>query len=89
MPTWCRRSIICTVESAGLENAIRDSVSLGGDADTLTYITSSIAEALTGNWLRLMHALGQGKTNTANSFFATLEAAVQHRLGDVAFAEPD
>lgn len=41
-------AIICALESTSLEDAIRNAVSLGGDADTLACIAGSIAEALHG-----------------------------------------
>ena len=41
-------AIIAFLESTGFEDAIRNAVSLGGDCDTLTCITGSIAEAFYG-----------------------------------------
>lgn len=45
----CQRTvpeaIICFLESADFEDAIRNAISIGGDSDTLAYITGSIAEA--------------------------------------------
>lgn len=41
-------AIIAFLESTGFEDAIRKSISLGGDADTLAAITGSIAEAFYG-----------------------------------------
>lgn len=41
-------AIIAFLESANFTDAIRNAVSLGGDADTLTCITGSIAEAFYG-----------------------------------------
>ena len=41
-------AIIAFLESTDFEDAIRNAVSLGGDADTLTCITGSIAEAFYG-----------------------------------------
>lgn len=41
-------AIIAFLESTGFEDAIRCGVSLGGDSDTLTAITGSIAEAAYG-----------------------------------------
>jgi len=41
-------AIIAFLESADFEDAIRNAVSLGGDSDTLTAITGSIAEAAYG-----------------------------------------
>ena len=56
-PTYCHKescqetvpeAIIAFLESTGFEDAIRTAVSLGGDCDTLTCITGSIAEAFYG-----------------------------------------
>lgn len=48
----CQRSvpeaIVCFLESASFEDAVRNAVSLGGDADTQGAITGSIAEAYWG-----------------------------------------
>ncbi len=48
----CRRTvpeaITCALESSSLEDAIRNAVSLGGDADTLAAIAGAVAEGLHG-----------------------------------------
>ena len=48
----CQRSvpeaIVCFLESTSFEDAVRNAVSLGGDADTQGAITGSIAEAYWG-----------------------------------------
>ena len=41
-------SIICALDSESYEDAVRNAVSLGGDADTLGAITGSIAELIHG-----------------------------------------
>ena len=41
-------SITCALESVSVEDAIRNAISLGGDADTQAAIAGSIAEALHG-----------------------------------------
>lgn len=41
-------AIICFLESSGFEEAIRNAVSLGGDADTMACITGAIAEPFYG-----------------------------------------
>jgi ADP-ribosylglycohydrolase len=41
-------AIVCALEADGYEDAIRNAISLGGDADTLACITGGIAEALQG-----------------------------------------
>lgn len=48
------QAIIAFLESTDFEDAIRNAISLGGDSDTLTAITGSIAEAAYGipNWIK-------------------------------------
>jgi ADP-ribosylglycohydrolase len=41
-------AIVCALEATDYEDAVRNAVSLGGDADTLACITGGIAEALFG-----------------------------------------
>ena len=41
-------AIVCALEADSYEDAIRNAISLGGDADTLAAITGSIAEAMFG-----------------------------------------
>jgi len=41
-------AIICFLEATGYEDAIRNAISLGGDADTLACITGGIAQAFYG-----------------------------------------
>jgi len=41
-------SIICAIEAGSYEDAIRNAISLGGDADTLAAISGGIAEAMFG-----------------------------------------
>ena len=41
-------SVVCFLESTSYEDAVRNAVSLGGDADTLACITGGIAEAFYG-----------------------------------------
>ena len=41
-------SIICAIEAESYEDAIRNAISLGGDADTLAAISGGIAEAMFG-----------------------------------------
>ena len=42
------QAIICALESVSYEDAVRNAISLGGDADTLAAIAGPIAEALHG-----------------------------------------
>lgn len=41
-------SLICALESQDFEDAVRNAVSLGGDADTMACIAGAVAEALYG-----------------------------------------
>ena len=41
-------AIVAFLESTGFEDALRNTVSLGGDSDTLACITGGIAEAFYG-----------------------------------------
>lgn len=42
------QAITCALESVSYEDAVRNAISLGGDADTLAAIAGSIAEAMHG-----------------------------------------
>ena len=42
------QAITCALESDSFEDAVRNAISLGGDADTLAAIAGPIAEALHG-----------------------------------------
>ena len=42
------QAIICALESVSYEDAVRNAISLGGDADTLAAIAGAIAEAMHG-----------------------------------------
>lgn len=42
------QAIVCALESVDYEDAVRNAVSLGGDADTLAAIAGAIAEAIHG-----------------------------------------
>ena len=50
-------AVICALESTSLEDAVRNAVSLGGDADTLAAIAGAVGEAL--------HGLDEGFVRTA------------------------
>lgn len=42
------QAIICALEAADFEDAVRNAISIGGDSDTIGCITGSIAEAMFG-----------------------------------------
>ena len=50
-------ALVCALESRSLEDAVRNAVSLGGDADTLAAIAGAVGEA--------MHGLPDGLVQTA------------------------
>ena len=50
-------AVICALDSTSLEDAVRNAVSLGGDADTLAAIAGAVGEAL--------HGLDEGFVRTA------------------------
>ena len=50
-------ALVCAIESTSLEEAVRNAVSLGGDADTLAAIAGAVGEAL--------HGLDEGLVQTA------------------------
>ena len=54
-------AVICALESTSLEDAVRNAVSLGGDADTLAAIAGAVGEAL--------HGLDEGLVRTAREDF--------------------
>lgn len=67
------QAIICALKSNSFEDAIRNAVSIGGDCDTISCITGSIAEALYGipEWLKekAMSYLPAELQRTIKSFY--------------------
>jgi ADP-ribosylglycohydrolase len=66
-------AIIAFLESTGYEDAVRKSISLGGDADTLACITGGIAEAFYGGVpepiaTRALEMLDDGLRETVKKF---------------------
>ena len=76
-------ALICALESTSLEDAVRNAVSLGGDADTLAAIAGAVGEAL--------HGLDEGLVQTARERFlqdaeditATLDALYERAAHEV------
>ena len=54
-------ALVCALESTSLEDAVRNAVSLGGDADTLAAIAGAVGEAL--------HGLPEGLVKTARELY--------------------
>ena len=57
------QAITCALESVSFEDAVRNAISLGGDADTLAAIAGPIAEAL--------HGIPDGLKEQAESIYLT------------------
>ena len=66
-------ALICALESTSLEDAIRNAVSLGGDADTLAAIAGAVGEALHGLPAELVQTATERFLQDAEDITATLE----------------
>ena len=69
MPT----ALVCALESTSLEDAVRNAVALGGDADTLAAIAGAVGEAL--------HGLDEGLVQTAREGYLQGAEDVTTTLG--------
>ena len=69
------QAIIAFLESADFEDAIRNAVSLGGDSDTLTAITGSVAWAYYGKYEIPIDSMWMEKVNSLlpKEFLETLD----------------
>jgi ADP-ribosylglycohydrolase len=47
-PTTVPEALICALDAADFEDAIRNAISIGGDSDTIAAIAGAVAEALFG-----------------------------------------
>ena len=80
MPT----SLICALESTSLEDAVRDAVSLGGDAYTLAATADAIGKALHGLDEGLVRTARKGFLQNPEDITATLDVLdVSLRCGQV------
>ena len=70
MPT----ALICALESTSLEDAVRNAVSLGGDADTLAAIAGAVGEALHGLDEGLVRTVRERYLQGAEDISTTLDA---------------
>ena len=76
-------ALACALESTSLEDAVRNAVSPGGDADTLAAIAGAVGEAL--------HGLPEGLVRTARDRYlqgteditTTLDALYKRATGEV------
>ncbi len=69
-------SLICALEASDYEDALRNAVSLGGDADTMAAIAGSLAEAMFGVPENLR---AQGMVYLKDGMKVVLEQAYQYR----------
>ena len=67
-------ALICALESTSLEDAVRNAVPLGGDADTLAAIAGAVGEALHGLDEGLVRTARKGFLQDAKDITATLDA---------------
>ena len=80
----CQRTVpealTCALEAADFEGAIRNAVSLGGDADTLAAIAGAVAEALHGIPADLVAFTGKEILRDAPDIRDVLRAMYSHDL---------
>ena len=67
-------ALICALESTSLEDAVRNAVSLGGDADTLAAIAGAVGEAMHGLPEGLVRTARERYLREAEDITATLDA---------------
>ena len=67
-------ALVCALESTSLEDAVRNAVSLGGDADTLAAIAGAVAEAMHGLDEELVRDARERYLQGAEDITTTLDA---------------
>ena len=67
-------ALVCALESASLEDAVRSAVSLGGDSDTLAAIAGAIGEALHGLPEQLVQTVRERYLRDAEDITGALDA---------------
>ena len=67
-------ALVCALESTSLEDAVRNAVSLGGDADTLAAIAGAVGEGLHGLDEGLVRGAGERYLEGAEDVTTTLDA---------------
>ena len=75
-------ALICALESTSLEDAVRNAVSLGGDADTLAAIAGAVGEALHGLPEGLVQAARERYLEGAEDITTTLDALYERGTRD-------
>ena len=81
-------ALTCALESTSLEDAVRNAVSLGGDADTLAAIAGAVGEALHGLPERLVEVARARYLDEASDITGTLDALYRHAAGDAMASGP-
>ena len=79
-------ALVCALESTTLEDAVRNAVSLGGDADTLAAIAGAVGEALHGLDEGLVRTAREGYLQGAEDIIGALEALYERAAYE---GEPD
>ena len=77
-------ALICALESTSLEDAIRNAVSLGGDADTLAAIAGAVGEALHGRDEGLVKTARERYLQDAEDITGALDALYERGKRDEA-----
>ena len=75
-------ALVCALESASLEDAVRNAVSLGGDADTLAAIAGVVGEALHGLPEGLVRDARERYLQGAEDITTTLDALYERGKPD-------
>ena len=71
-------AITCALESSSFEDALRNAISLGGDADTLAAISGPIAEGLHGIPADMQSAVKKTFLGHAPDIVTTIEQLYEH-----------
>ena len=78
-------TLTSALESTGLEDAVRDAVSLGGDADALESIAEAVGEALHGPLERLVEV---ARARFHDEAMDIADAFYRHAPGDAMASGP-
>ena len=77
-------ALICALESTSLEDAVRNAVSLGGDADTLAAIAGAVGEAMHGVPDELVRTARERYLNDAQDITVMLDALYERSVREAA-----
>ena len=73
-------ALICALESTSFEDAVRNAVSLGGDADTLAAIAGAVGEALHGRPEALVETVRESYLQGVEDITTTLDALYERAM---------